>query len=35
MAILRNAEGEEIDKEWKNYCVIDERPLGGRVQQCI
>ena len=24
MEILRNAEGEEIDKEWKNYCVIDD-----------
>ena len=24
MAILSNAEGEEIDKEWKNYCVIDD-----------
>ncbi len=21
---LKNAEGEEIDKEWKNYCVIDD-----------
>ena len=24
MAILKNAESEEIDKEWKNYCVIDD-----------
>lgn len=24
METLRNAEGEEIDKEWKNYCVIDD-----------
>ena len=21
---LKNAEGEEIDKEWKNYCVVDD-----------
>ena len=24
MQKLKNAEGEEIDKEWKNYCVIDD-----------
>ena len=24
MQKLENAEGEEIDKEWKNYCVIDD-----------
>ena len=24
MQTLRNAEGEEIDKEWKNYCVVDD-----------
>lgn len=24
METLKNAEGEEIDKEWKNYCVIDD-----------
>ena len=24
MQILKNAEGEEIDKEWKNYCVVDD-----------
>ena len=24
MGTLRNAEGEEIDKEWKNYCMIDD-----------
>ena len=24
MQILKNAEGEEIDREWKNYCVIDD-----------
>ena len=24
METLRNAEGEEIGKEWKNYCVIDD-----------
>ena len=24
MQILKNTEGEEIDKEWKNYCVIDD-----------
>ena len=22
--VLKNAEGEEIDKEWKNYCVVDD-----------
>ena len=24
MQTLKNAEGEEIDKEWKNYCVVDD-----------
>lgn len=24
MQILKNAEGEEIDREWKNYCVVDD-----------
>ena len=24
MQKLKNAEGEEIDKEWKNYCVVDD-----------
>ena len=24
MQKLKNAEGEEIDREWKNYCVVDD-----------
>ena len=24
MVTLKNAEGEEIDKAWKNYCVVDD-----------
>ena len=24
MQTLKNAEGEEIDREWKNYCVVDD-----------
>ena len=24
MQILKNAESEEMDREWKNYCVVDD-----------
>ena len=24
MQTLKNTESEEIDKEWKNYCVVDD-----------